>query len=103
MAERRHKRGSEDITELGAENSGILLEPAPIGLGSAYSLAVGHDENEKLVVDIKTYGQVNIMWLRREIKRIFPNAQIRQKGQQQVVTVAKKNKRRLGAAKKSSC
>lgn len=102
MAERKHKRGSEDITELDAEHSSILLEPAQIELGSAYSLAVSHDENEKLVVDIKTYGQVDIVWLRREIEKIFPNAQIRQKGQPQTVTVIKKNKRKLGATKKPS-
>ncbi len=101
MAERKHKRVSEDITELD-EDAGIVLEPTQIELGSGYSLAVSHDENEKPVVDIKTYGQVDVTRLRREIEGIFPNAQIRQKGQPQTVTVAKKNKRKLGAAKKRS-
>jgi hypothetical protein len=101
MAERKHKRVSEDVTELD-EDAGIVLEPTQIELGSGYSLAVSYDENEKPLVDIKTYGQVDVTRLRREIEGIFPNAQIRQKGQPQTVTVAKKNKKKLGAAKKRS-
>ena len=101
MAERKHKRGSEDIAELD-EDAGIVLEPAQIELGSGYTLAVSYDENERPVVDIKTYGQVDFARLRREIEGVFPNAQIRQKGQPQTVTIAKKNKKKLGAAKKRS-
>jgi hypothetical protein len=101
MAERKHKRGSEDIAELD-EDAGIVLEPAQIELGSGYTLAVSYDENERPVVDIKTYGQVDLARLRREIEGVFPNAQIRQKGQPQTVTIAKKNKRKLSAAKKRS-
>jgi hypothetical protein len=101
MAERKHKRGSEDIAELD-EDASVVLEPAQIELGSGYTLAVSYDENERPVVDIKTYGQVDLARLRREIEGVFPNAQIRQKGQLQTVTIAKKNKRKLGAAKKRS-
>jgi len=99
MAERKHKRGSEGIAELD-EDASVVLEPAQIELGSGYTLAVSYDENERPVVDIKTYGQVDFERLRREIEGVFPNAHIRQKGQQQTVTIAKKNKRKLGAAKK---
>lgn len=101
MAERKHKRGSEDIAELD-EDAGVVLEPAQIELGSGYTLAVSYDENERPVVDIKTYGQVDLARLRREIEGVFPTAHIRQKGQPQTVTIAKKNKRKLGAAKKRS-
>jgi hypothetical protein len=101
MAERKHKRGSEDIAELD-EDAGILLEPTQIELGSGYTLAVSYDENEKPVVDIKTYGQVDLARLRREIEGVFPNAQIRQKEQSHTVIVAKKNKRKLGGARKRS-
>jgi hypothetical protein len=101
MAERKHKRVSEDIAELD-EDASVVLEPAQIELGSGYTLAVGYDENERPVVDIKTYGQVDFARLRREIEGVFPNAQIRQKGQPQTVTVARKNKRKLGAGKKRS-
>jgi hypothetical protein len=39
MAERKHKRGSEEVSELD-EDAGILLEPTQIELGSGYTLAV---------------------------------------------------------------
>jgi hypothetical protein len=101
MAERKHKRGSEDIAELD-EDAGILLEPTQIELGSGYTLAVSYDENERPVIDIKTYGQVDLAQLRREIEGVFPNAQIRQKEQSHTVIVAKKNKKKLGGARKRS-
>jgi len=101
MAERKHKRGSEDIAELD-EDAGILLEPTQIELGSGYTLAVSYDENERPVVDIKTYGQVDFAQLRREIEGVFPNAQIRQKEQSHTMIVAKKNRRKLGGTRKRS-
>ena len=99
MSERKHKRVSEDTAMLD-EDAGILLEPTQIELGSGYTLAVSYDENERPVVDIKTYGQVDIARLRKEIEGLFPNAQIRQKEQSHTVIVAKKNKRKLGGAMK---
>jgi hypothetical protein len=101
MAERKHKRGSEDIAELD-EDVSMSLEPEQIELGSGYTLAVRYDENERPLVDIKTYGQVDLARLRREIEGVFPNAQIRQKNQSQTVIVAKKNKRKLGGARRRS-
>ena len=101
MAERKHKRGSEDITELD-EDASILVEPTQIELGSGYTLAVSYDENERPVVDIKTYGQVDFVQLQREIQGVFPNAQIRQKEQSRTVVVAKKSKRKLVGTRKRS-
>jgi len=79
MAERKHKRGSEGIAELD-EDVSVVLEPAQIELGSGYTLAVSYDENERPVVDIKTYGQVDFERLRKEIEGVFPNAHIGKKG-----------------------
>jgi len=101
MAERKHKRGSEDIAELD-EDAGILLEPTQIELGSGYTLSVSYDENQKPIVDIKTYGQVDLALLRKEIKGVFPNARIRQKEQSQTMMASKKNKTKLGGARKRS-
>ena len=101
MAERKHKRVSEEIAELD-EDASISVEPTQIELGSGYTLAVRYDENERPLVDIKTYGQVDLARLRREIEGVFPNAQIRQEKQSQTVVVAKKNKRKLGRARKRS-
>jgi hypothetical protein len=97
MAERKHKRGSAGIAELD-EDSEMVLEPSQIELGSGYSLAVRFDENERTVVDIKTYGQVDLARVRKDIEGIFPNAQIRHKVQPQTVTV--KKSRKLSATKK---
>jgi len=101
MAERKHKRGSEDIAELD-EDAGILLEPTQIELGSGYTLSVSYDENQKPIVDIKTYGQVDLALLRKEIEGVFPNARIRQKEQSQTMMASKKNKTKLGGARKRS-
>jgi hypothetical protein len=100
MSERKQKRGSE-VSDLD-EDAGILLEPANIELGSGYTLAVSYDENQRPIVDIKTYGQINLAQLLREIEGVFPNAQIRQKEQSNTVIVAKKSKTKLNGAKKQS-
>jgi hypothetical protein len=101
VAERKHKRGSEGIAELD-EDAGILVEPTQVELGSGYTLAVRYDENERPVVDIKTYGYVDMEQLRREIQGAFPNARIHQNEQPQRVILAKKNRKKLLAAKKKS-
>jgi len=101
MAERKHKRGSGDIAELD-EDSGVFLEPAQVELGSGYTLSVGYDENQRPVIDVKTYGQVDLARLRREIEGVFPNARIRQKEQSRTVIVASKSKRKPGRSKKGS-
>jgi hypothetical protein len=101
MAERKHKHVSIETPELD-NDAGILLEPAQIELGLGYTLAVSYDENERPLVDLKTYGHVDLAQLRKEIERIFPNAQIRQRMVTQTVTVAKKCKKKLGAQRKQS-
>ena len=100
MAERKHKRGSEDIVEVDAEEASFVLEPAQVEVGSGYALAVSYDENENPVVDIKTYGQVNLAKVRREVERIFPNAQIRQLNRARSYTVVKTGKGRRKTRKK---
>jgi hypothetical protein len=99
MSERRHKRGSEGDFELEAEETGFALEPAKIEVGSGYALAVSYDENDNPIIDIKTYGQVDLAKVRREIEETFPNAQIRRLNQTQSVMVAKKQKKKRGKRK----
>ena len=100
MSERKHKRGSQEIVEIDAEETSFILEPANVEVGSGYAVAVTYDANEKPIVDIKTYGQVDIAKLRREIEQIFPNAQIRQLNQKRSIIVTKKSKRRSNTRKK---
>jgi hypothetical protein len=94
MAERKHKRESEGYVELGSEESGFVLEPTQVEVGSGYTVSVKYDENENPIIDVKTYGEVDITKLRREIERAFPNAQIRRLKQTQSVTIVKKRKRK---------
>jgi len=94
MAEKKHKRESENLIELDSEELGFVLEPAQVEVGSGYTVSVSYDENEKPVIDVKTYGEVDIAKLRKEIERMFPNAQIRQLDQAQSVTIVKKRKRK---------
>jgi hypothetical protein len=94
MAERKHKRESEGLIELDSEESGFVLEPTQVEVGSGYTVSVSYDENEKPIIDVKTYGEVDIAKLRREIERVFPNAQIRRLKQTQSVAIVKKRKRK---------
>jgi hypothetical protein len=94
MAEKKHKRESESLIELDSEELGFVLEPTQVEVGSGYTVSVSYDENEKPIIDVKTYGEVDIAKLRKEIERIFPNAQIRQLNQTRSVTIVKKRKRK---------
>jgi len=100
MAEKKHKRESNDYIELDTEEIGFVLEPTKIEVGTGYTVSVSYDENEKPIIDVKTYGEVNTAKLRKEIEKIFPNAQIRQLNQTQTVTVVKKRKRKPNIKKK---
>jgi hypothetical protein len=94
MAERKSKRESENPVELDSEEIGFVLEPTLVEVGSGYSVSISYDENEKPMIDVKTYGEVDITKLRREIELAFPNAKIRKLNQTQTVTIAKKRKRK---------
>ena len=100
MAERKHKRDTENLVQVDPEELGFVLEPAQIEVGSGYTVSVSYDEDEKQIVDVKTYGEVNIARLRREIERIFPNAKIRQLNPKQSVTIVKRRKRKRNIKKK---
>jgi hypothetical protein len=91
MAERKHKRETEEI-ETDEEETSFILEPTQLEIGSGYTLSVNYDENEKPIINIKTYGQVDVMKLRREIEKLFPNAQINQLNQAHSITVVKRRK-----------
>jgi hypothetical protein len=92
MAERKHKRETGNVEM--DEETGFVLEPTQVEIGSGYTLSVGYDENEKPIISVKTYGQVDIPKLRREIKKMFPNAQINQPDQPHSIAVIKKRKRK---------
>jgi len=99
MAERKHKRVSEGMPELDEEAS-ILLEPTQVELGSGYTLSVSFDEEQRPVVDVKTYGRVNLAQLKKEIEGAFPNARIRQREQVNTLMASKKKRRKLAGENK---
>ncbi len=90
MIDRKHKRVSENICELHPRSTSLLLTPALIEVGSGYTVAVSYDEDEKQIVDVKTYGEIDLEKLRKEIRRIFPNAKIRRLGSTAPKTKKKK-------------
>ena len=97
MAERKNKRGSENAVTIDSEDMSFILEPNHVEVGSGYTVAVSYGEDERPVVDVRTYGQVDFAQLRRDIGRAFPNAQIRRLSQARSVTVAKVKQRKKKA------
>jgi len=94
MAEHKQKRTTEHLTETETEEQGFLLEPTQVELGAGYTVNVKYDENENPIVNVKTYGKVDMNQLKKEIMRAYPNAQIQQISQsQQPVIVTKKHKK----------
>jgi hypothetical protein len=93
MTERKNKRETEEL-EIETEENGFLIEPTQVEVGSGYTMSVSYDEHDKPIVDVKTYGEVNLSHLRREILKAFPNAQIRQLNESRSILVARKSKKK---------
>jgi hypothetical protein len=93
MTEAKNRR-SEGIAELDSDETTLLLTPTQIEVGSGYTVAVSYDKDENQVVDIKTYGEIDMVRLRREIRRVFPKAKIRQLGQTLSTAKTKRKKRK---------
>ncbi len=100
MPDRKHKREPESLIELDSEELGFVLEPTQIEVGSGYTISVSYDKNKKQIVDVKTYGEVDIAKIRRDIERAFPNAKIRQLNQTRSVTIVKRRRRKRSTKKK---
>jgi len=98
MSERKQKQSEN--TELEIEETSFMLEPSKVEVGAGYTLQVKYSELEKPIVSVKTYGKVDLDKIKREIERIFPNAQIRQLNQPTTITVAKASTRKLHKKKK---
>jgi hypothetical protein len=92
MPERRNKPGKGNLVELDTEEVAFILEPAQVEVGSGYTVAVDYDEDGKQVIDVKTYGEVDTVKIRREIQKMFPEAQIRKLNPNSSVTVVKKRR-----------
>jgi len=93
LAERKAKRELETV-EVDHEESGFIIEPRQVEVGSGYTISVDYDENEKQIINVKPYGDVDVQKIRREIERIFPNARIQQLNQTHSVAVVKKRRKK---------
>jgi len=93
MSEKKHKRETISSVKLDlADDLGFILEPAKIEIGSGYAVSLSYDEDGNPLVDVKTYGEVDLAKIRKDIERLYPNAQIRQLNQEPTVTVVRKSK-----------
>jgi hypothetical protein len=94
MSERKKKQDPENTVEVETEENEFVLEPAQIEVGSGYTLAVHYDENQRPMVAVKTYGQVDLTQIKREILKIFPDAQVKHMNQTKSVRMVKTRKRK---------
>ncbi|MEM3703113.1 MAG: hypothetical protein QXX79_01620 [Candidatus Bathyarchaeia archaeon] len=93
MSEKRHKREHISAAKLNLpKDFGFILEPAKIEIGSGYAISLSYDEDGNPIVDVKTYGKVDSAKIKKDIERLYPNAQIRQLSQESTVTIVRKGK-----------
>lgn len=100
MAERKSKRESETLEEIEVEECPFIIEPAKVEIGCGYTVQVSYDENEKPIVDVKTYGQVDLAKLKKDIQKAYPEAHIRQLSQHQSITIVKPKTKKKPKCKK---
>jgi len=73
MSERRRRRRFFDLFGFDED---FLFGQEPAEGGSGYSISVTDDEKGKPVVQVKTYGDVDVAELRRDIEQRYPRARI---------------------------
>lgn len=92
LVEPKSKRGESSI-EIGDEETGFVLEPTQVELGSGYAISVRYDETDKPIVDVKTYGDVDIRRMLKNIGRVYPHARIHHLNPRSSVTIARKKRK----------
>ena len=90
------KQEKELLKHIGLEMEDIsfILEPAQVEIGSGYTISVNYDEKEKQVIDVKIYGEVNEAKMKKEIRKAFPNATIRNINNSSSVSIVKPFRKR---------
>jgi hypothetical protein len=95
MSEKKQRRVPSSSVELSsAEDWVFVLEPAKIEIGSGYSISLNQDEDGNPIIDVKTYGDVDLAKIKRHIECLYPNAQIRHVNEEPTVTIVKKSERK---------
>ena len=91
---RRKTKHEEASAKFEIEETEFALTPSKVEIGSGYSVAVGYDEKNEPIVNVKTYGAVDMMKVQRELESVFPRARIRHLNPASSITVIKKTKKR---------
>ena len=73
MSERRRKRRLPDIFGFGED---FPFGREPIEGGSGYSISVTYDDKGKPLVQVKTYGDMDVAALRKDLEQRYPGARI---------------------------
>jgi hypothetical protein len=100
----KQKREKEVIGVLDVNEKSFVLKSEPLTVGSGYSLSIMDDDEDdsKPIIHVKTYGDVDVTKLRREIKRKYPKAKIEGLTEQPLILVGnRKEKENLGKKNKS--
>lgn len=102
MPEKKRKRPFFDI--FGFDEEDFLLGREPAEGGSGYSISVTYDEKSKPVVQVKTYGDVDVAELRRDIEQRYPGARIEGLEKKPLITIVdeKEEEEEAKKEKKSS-
>ncbi|MEA2089151.1 MAG: hypothetical protein U9O89_00095 [Thermoproteota archaeon] len=106
MSEQKRKKESPGILDV--DGKSFLLKSEPIVVGSGYSLSITDDDEEEgePVIHVKTYGEIDVTKLRREIKQKYPKARIEGLTEQPLILVLSKGKKesqgKRGGRKKES-
>lgn len=93
MSERKIRREDSSVA-FDLEETGFAVKPAKVDIGSGYAVALGYDENDAAIVNVKTYGNVDVAKVHRELEKLFPNAKIIHSSQKSSVAVVRKHKRK---------
>jgi len=100
MSEKKRKRPFFDI--FGFDEEDFLFGREPAEGGSGYSISVTYDEKGKPVVHVKTYGDVDVAELRRDIEQRYPGARIEGLEKKPLIRIVdEEGRRREKGARKS--
>ena len=93
MSQRKIKREDSSGT-FDQDETDFVIKPEKVEIGSGYAVAVSHDERDEPVIDVKTYGTVDMSRVQKELGNMFPNVRIRNLNGASPVTVIRKAKKR---------
>jgi hypothetical protein len=93
LSQRRIKR-DDSSPAFDLEETGFVINPAKVEIGSGYAVTVAYDENDDAIVDVKTYGNVDMAKVHMELETLFPKARIRHLVPTSSVALIRKTKKK---------